>query len=360
MHSGNQDIHNPPQIILKLAESYFRLEIIPQATIIDRQPQALQQALKGMGDRHLLALNLPESLGGYSFKEIDFRRFQVMITKYSGALAFLQSQHQSAAAMLAKSSNEFLQKQYLPLMGRGEARVGVGFSHLRRRGKPIMRAIPVPGGYYLEGEVPWITGFDFFQDFIIGATTPDGQEVYGMLPFVKQENLEFSPPSALIAMSATNTVSARVSGYFLSSDRLVVVNPPQTLVREDKKKILAHSFFALGCAEAALEILDQVCYEKNSVLVRETWESLAIELKNCSDNIFEALSNEVPYQDKLALRVKAINLANRCAQAAVIASGGRSNDLDSNVGRVYREALVFSVSGQTTDTMEGSLKLLLN
>ncbi|MGB5634175.1 MAG: hypothetical protein WBM86_15540, partial [Waterburya sp.] len=54
-----------------------------------------------------------------------------------------------------------------------------------------------------------------------------------------------------------------------------------------------------------------------------------------------------------------IDLAQRCSLAAVIASSGAANDFNSNEGRVYREAMLFSISGQTTDVMEASLKSLL-
>jgi alkylation response protein AidB-like acyl-CoA dehydrogenase len=58
-------------------------------------------------------------------------------------------------------------------------------------------------------------------------------------------------------------------------------------------------------------------------------------------------------------RGRAINLALQCAQGAVIASGGAANIIDHPAGRVYREALQFSVSGQTGAVMENSLGQLL-
>jgi len=51
----------------------------------------------------------------------------------------LKTQHQSAGNAIANSDNESLKRDYLPLMGSGEILVGVGFSHLRRHGEPIMK-----------------------------------------------------------------------------------------------------------------------------------------------------------------------------------------------------------------------------
>jgi hypothetical protein len=76
--------------------------------------------------------------------------------------------------------------------------------------------------------------------------------------------------------------------------------------------------------------------------------------------MFAAISSvDSTYEDKLQLRSWAINLAGHCSQAAVIASSGAANYQDHIAGRVYREALLFSVSGQTRDVMAASLKKLL-
>jgi hypothetical protein len=92
----------------------------------------------------------------------------------------------------------------------------------------------------------------------------------------------------------------------------------------------------------------------------ESWKSLSHEVNNCQEKMLTATSSaNFMYEEKLELRAWAINLAGRCSQAAVIASSGAANYQHHTAGRIYREALLFSVSGQTTDVMEKSLKKLL-
>ena len=190
-----------------IIDSYLQESVAPQAQQLDRNSLALKLALQSMGDRSLLALRVPKKLGGTGWNEIDYRRFQIAIARCSGALAFLQTQHQSAVSQLAKSDNRSLQEEYLPYAARGKKLIGVGFSHLRRRGQPMLEAVEVKGGYLLTGEVPWITGWDFFDNFIIGAVLPDGRELYGILPFQNFSSksagtLMFSAPMKLIAITA--------------------------------------------------------------------------------------------------------------------------------------------------------------
>jgi alkylation response protein AidB-like acyl-CoA dehydrogenase len=67
-----------------------------------------------------------------------------------------------------------------------------------------------------------------------------------------------------------------------------------------------------------------------------------------------------PWEERLQLRAWAINLAVRCANAAVTVSSGAANYKNHAAQRVYREALVFTVSGQTTAVMEATLARLVS
>ena len=343
----------------KTAENYLQQIVAPQAAQIDRQPETLKQALKGMGERHLLALKVPQNLGGAGFQERDYCQFQILVARYSGALAFLQNQHQSAASMLAASNNQELKQKYLPYMSQGEILVGVGFSQLRRRGNPVMKAQTVEKGYLLEGEVPWITGWGFFDSFIIGATLPNGREVYGILSLKNQKQptggiINLTPPMELIGMTSTNTVAANIQGWLLEDNQVVAIKPAGSIDKKSQKNVLHHGFYALGCAQAGLDILKTNYEKKQLPFLYQSWQALQEELNNCYQAMLEAISDG-NYPEKLKLRVWAINLAGRCSHAAVIASSGAANNQDHPAGRVYREALLFSVSGQTTAVMEESL-----
>lgn len=357
----NEDFANQFQ----LTKVFFQQQVVSKANELDRHPQLLKSALQAMGDRSLLALKVPPEFGGAGLSELDYRRLQILMARSSGALTFLQTQHQSAAAMLAKSPNQLLQQQFLPQAATGDSLIGVGFSHLRRC-TPLMTASPTKEGYLLTGEVPWITGYDFFTHFILGATLPDGRELYGMLPLQNQlqgseGQISLSKPMALIAMNATNTVSAQINQWFLSRDRLITIKPEGSIHQSSRKNILNHGFFALGCAYAGLDVLQKMADQKQLVFLQESWESLTAEVKQCEQQAMTSIADsDATYQQRLKLRAKVINLAERTSLAAVIASSGAANYLNSSAGRIYREALLFSVSGQTIDVMEASLKSLLS
>jgi kynurenine formamidase len=87
--------------------------------------------------------------------------------------------------------------------------------------------------------------------------------------------------------------------------------------------------------------------------------SLKDELNDCRCRIRAALVDaSIDFQRKLYLRAWAIDLATRIAHAAVTVSSGAANYMHNNAQRVYREALVFTVTGQTRDVMAATLKRL--
>jgi alkylation response protein AidB-like acyl-CoA dehydrogenase len=344
--------------ILELTEEYLRSQIAPKANAIDDDPGALRSALQGLADLHLLALRTSKNPG---ITPLTFCAFQELIARFSGALAFLQTQHQSAASMLAKSENEALKQTYLPLMDNGQKLVGIGFSHLRREDNPPLKATPVEGGYRLRGHIPWITGFEFFQTVLIAALLPTGEAVYGMVPFTNVQHdgeIRLSQPMSLAAMTSTNTVTAELTEWFLPASHVAFVSPPGAIHRSDRANVLNHSFFALGCAQAGLDVVESTRQKKPFLAIAAAQNALIEELAECRRSIYAAYSKETSFDMKLKLRAGSIELAVRCAHAAVIISSGAANSTFHPAQRVYREALVFSVAGQTNAVLEATLEQL--
>ena len=349
---------------LRQIETFLKSQIAPQANQLDRHPEALKSALRQMGDRSWLGLKAPLELGGTGLSEAEYRRLQISMARASGALTFLQTQHQSAVAKLAHSDDRVLHREFFPYVVKGDRLVGVGFSHLRRSGTPIMQAQEKGTGYLLTGKVPWVTGYNIFSHFILGATLADGKELYAVLPLQNEVQssggkITVDRPMELIAVTATNTVSVNFDSWLLAGDRVVTINPAGAIHASSRRNILNHGFFALGCAYAGLDILQSVAEKKQLEFLSEPWQTLFEEVARQTELAIAAISDRhTTYQQKLRLRVKAIALAQRCSQAAVIASSGAANYLDSSAGRVYREALLFTVSGQTSDVMVASIQQL--
>ncbi len=346
----------------------LQAKIAPHACEIDADPVALKTALAQLAQQGWLALRVQHPAQDLQFQgqpldRLTYLKFQECISRHSGALAFLQTQHQSAAALIASSANDSLKERYLPQLATGKTLMGVGFSQLRRPGPPLVTAIPVADGYRLQGKVPWITGWRFFDSFIVGAKTPNQQVLMALIPFQKAHspqggNLQLSAPLRLAAMASTLTVTATLEHWFIPQADVVQLYPADWLHRRDQANVLHHAFFALGCTQAALDVMALAPATDMSQAVQATFHP---QLAQLQQQIYTAEETGcMTYRDRLALRARAILLAQQTALACVTLARGAALDTAHPAQRIYREALAYTVFGQTTDVMNATLAALMD
>lgn len=340
---------------------YLREEVRPQAQAIDRDPAALRLALDGLFQRRLMALKVSPELGGGGFDDVEFRTFQEEVARASGTLAFLQTQHQSAAAMLAKCDRPEIIRDLIADMSSGKRRIGVGFSQLRRSGPPIMRAIHTEGGYALEGDVPWVTGLGFYQEFLLGATLPDGECAFALVPLEDRPGLQVSEPMRLASMESAQTVSVKFDGYRVTPEEILMRRPKDFIAKNDTINITLQGQFLIGCAMAGVDVVREAAERRGLDFLNDSADSLATEIDACRAAMERSQDSLEPETapKRLKLRAWAIDLAVRCAHAAITVSSGAANSLDHAAQRIYREALVFTVSAQTTDIMRATIERLI-
>ncbi len=346
------------QNLLEEAIAFLQTDVKPRAQEIDQSVYALQIALTGMAERGFLAMRRPTEYGGPNMPELDFRRFQEEVARCSGSLSFLQTQHQSAVSIISKGDNDELKREYLPKMADGEKLVGIGFSQLRRSGPPIMRAEETDGGFILDGHVPWVTGWSFYPEFLVGSALPDGRSVFAIVPLVKGDRIGISEPMKLAAMESAQTVTVDFSRYFVPSTRVSSIAASGWIQTNDEITVALQRHFALGCAQAGLDILKEAADKKGFDFLAEAHQILAAELAICRSAVSSESTQEAATATRLEARAWAIELCVRCAHAAIAASSGAANSLNHPAQRVYREALVYTVSAQTVPIMEATLKRL--
>lgn len=345
---------------LDLAREYFQNEVLPRANAMDGDVEVLRDALRGLCQRGLMALRRPQEYGGPAWPEGDFRSFQEEAARTSGSLAFLQTQHQSAVSMIARGADEEFKQATLPLMSDGRLLMGIGFSQLRRPGEPIMTAVEDGDGFILNGEVPWITGAGLFSEFLIGAQLPDGQAVFGRVPLQSQTRgqgeIQVSQPMRLMAMESAQTVSARLTNWRMTAEETAFIKPSGWIQNNDMINVTLQGFFALGCARAGLDVVEAASARRKASALPRYLDLLLKELEECRVQMMES---SAPLEERLKVRAWGIDLAVRCAHAGVAATGGYANSLESRAQRVYREALVYTVSAQTSAIMEATMDRLI-
>lgn len=341
---------------LESAAAQLLETIAPQAEVLDRDPAALAGAIDWLGAQGWLALKVSPDWGGRGLSEVEYGQFREAAARCSGALAFLQAQHQSAAGLIAQGDNEALKQQYLPAIAQGTRRLGIAFSHLRRVDDPPIEGRAVSGGWEICGTAPWVTGLGHFSEAVLAVPTASGV-LFCLVPLVATEQRGAVQPGqamALGAMSSTQTAAVTFDRWFVPSDLVVGLKPIDWVQQFSRRGVLQGGYFVLGCTQAALDRLTAAFAEKRLLAIAATHDTLRQELERLRRAIY-GISPTAPYHQKLQLRGQAIALMGRAVQAALITQGGRAIVMPHPAVRLQGEANIFATSGQTLDIVAATL-----
>ncbi|MDM7325663.1 MAG: acyl-CoA dehydrogenase family protein [Thermosynechococcus sp. Uc] len=330
------------QPILTEIQTYLNSFVSPIANRIDQQKTLLSESLQTLGNLGIFRLGVPKAQGGLGCDRRTLWHLSLQLAQTSGALAFLVAQHQSALGILLEHTEGNVAQTYLADLVKGQVLIGVSFSHLRHN--PVdLQAQPTSKGYRLQGMLPWLSGFQHMTMFVAAAPLPDQRILFALMPFINAQQasggiLHLSLPLPLAAVPSTQTVQAEVVNWLVPPEDVVGISGADWIALRDRQQLLRSSAAPMGCARASLQILAERADAKNLYHhFRDRWHRLYDQIQGELENL------NPPYHAQL--RAAAIHLAIQTSQAALIASGGSALVLSHTVQRLYREAMLYTVSG---------------
>jgi alkylation response protein AidB-like acyl-CoA dehydrogenase len=255
----------------------------------------------------------------------------------SGCLAttFVWLQHAGAVRAVAASELSGVREEWLASLCRGTRRAGAVLGGLRP-GPASLVARPVPGGYRLDGEAPWVTGWGMVDVLLTVARIPavtrgdggDGDDVLWFLVDCRQSDVDsmMAEPLELGVVRASQTVHLTFRAHPVPRDRLVATMAYRDWPARDLAGLRTNGFLALGLTARCANLTGD--------------GSLAAELDDCRSRLNAAAPPELP-----AVRADASALAVRAAALAVTTAGAPAVLAGSHPARLMREAAFLLVFG---------------
>jgi alkylation response protein AidB-like acyl-CoA dehydrogenase len=255
--------------------------------------------------------------------------FRIVEILASGCLAttFVWMQHHGVLRAVADSP---LRDRFFAGLRSGRVRAGTAQGGLRP-GPPLLRVTSAEGGYVLDGEAPWVTGWGLVDVVLVAARSEDDLCHWLLLDAVPAAGLSVEPLE-LLAVTASRTVHMRFTGYAVPADRLVGTLPFAQWPGRDAAGLRPNGSLALGVATRSARLLAPADAGLAAALT-STVETVRSEL----DRVGQA--------DLPAARASASALALRCATGLVVATGARSVLAGQTAGRLLREAAFLQVFG---------------
>jgi alkylation response protein AidB-like acyl-CoA dehydrogenase len=307
---------------------------LADAAAVDADDTIPEAHLRGLADAGLYGIFAPVAAGGLG---LDAEVGLVIEELAASCLAstFVWLQHlRLLGAMLDPGTPAALREALLPAVVRGDVRGGVALAGLLP-GPPRLTARLVDGGWLLDGEAPWVSGWGIVDLLVVAARGPDDTTVTLLVDAREQHGLA-AARQRLGAVNASATVQLSFAGLFVPDGRFVS-QKPYDLVSAQSEGLRGNGSLALGVGRRCCALIGP--------------SALDDELDACRAELDAADTAAMP-----AARAWASEFAVRAAHVLAVRRGSRSALAGDDAERLAREAgflLVFGSRPAIKDALLG-------
>jgi alkylation response protein AidB-like acyl-CoA dehydrogenase len=304
----------------RLAEEVF----FPAALQVDATGEVPASHLDLLAEHGFYGLAAPRQAGGVG----EDPRFAGQVLEIlAGAClttTFVWMQHHSAVIAAAASTRDGIRETWLEPLARGRRRAGLALAALRP-GPASVRVRKVPGGYRLDGEAPWVTGWGHIDTMYTAARDADDTVIWLLVDAVAGPTLRVHPLE-MVAVSASRTVEVHFAGHLVAADRVTGTLPYREWPGRDAAGLRLNGSLALGLTARCCRLIGPSPLDGDLVACRAALDA--------------ATPETMP-----AARADASALAMRAASALAVYHGSRSVLLTDHAQRLLREAAFLLVFG---------------
>jgi alkylation response protein AidB-like acyl-CoA dehydrogenase len=296
---------------------------LADAAAVDAADTIPEEHLRGLADAGLYGIFAPVEAGGLG---LDAEVGLVIEELASACLAstFVWLQHlRLLGAMLDPATPIALAGALLPAVVRGDVRGGVALAGLLP-GPPRLTTRPVDGGWLLDGEAPWVSGWGIVDLLMVVARGPEDTAVTLLVDAREQQGL-LAARQRLGAVNASATVQLSFAGLFVPDGRFVGQKPYDP-VSAQAEGLRGNGSLALGVGRRCCALIGP--------------SPLDDELDACRAELDAAGTAAMP-----AARARASEFAVRAAHVLAVRRGSRSALAGDDAERLAREAGFLLVFG---------------
>ena len=297
---------------------------LADAVAVDAADTVPEDHLRGLADAGLYGVFAPVAAGGLGLAYLDVCAVIEELASACLASTFVWVQHlRLLGALLDPATPAALRTALLPGAIRGEVRGGLALAGLVP-GPPRLTAQPAAGGWVLDGQAPWVSGWGIVNLLLAVARGPQDTAVTMLVDAEEQPGL-VAARQRLAAVNASVTVRLSFSGLFVPDSR-VVGQQPFDPARHQSEGLRPNGSLALGVARRCCALIGP--------------SALDDELRGCRAELDAAATDAMP-----TARARASELAVRAAHVLAVRRGSSSALAGDPAERLAREASFLLVFG---------------
>jgi len=308
---------------LEVAERLADDLLFPTALATDQADRVPRRILDALAVAGLYGLYGPAEAGGLGCDQATGLQVVEILAGACLSTTFVWIQHHSTVRAVAACDIPGIRERWLEPLCRGKWRAGIAVAGIRP-GTSAVSAVPVDGGWIVNGDVPWVTGWGLIDVLRTAARGPEGEVVWALIDAVESATLTVDRLS-LVAVQSSVTVTVRFRHHFVPDERVMEREEYDDWLAHDVRGMRRNGSLALGVIGRCCRLLGP--------------GPLDAELADCRDALDRAADPEALARARAA----ASALAVRAAAALVVASGSRAVLLDQHPQRLAREAMFLLV-----------------
>jgi alkylation response protein AidB-like acyl-CoA dehydrogenase len=297
---------------------------LADAAAVDAADAVPEEHLRGLADAGLYGIFAPAEAGGLGLSGAEIGLIVEELASACLASTFVWLQHfRLLGAMLDPATPAALRETLAPAVVRGEVRGGVALAGLLP-GPPRLTARPASGGWRLDGDAPWVSGWGIVDLLLVVARGP-GDTTVTLLAGAREQRGLAAARQRLAAVNASATVQLSFDGLFVPDGRFVG-QAPYDPVAAQSEGLRGNGSLALGVGRRCCALIGP--------------SPLDDELDACRAELDMADTAAMP-----AARARASEFAARAAHVLAVRRGSRSALAGDVADRLAREAGFLLVFG---------------
>ena len=337
------------------------------ADALDAGTSSGAELLAQLAAADLFRIGVPKNLGGIGGSVSDSVNAIADIAEHSLTAAFVFWGHRTFIEYLLQSPNESLRERLLPSLLSGELAGATGLSNAMKYLcgiEPLqIAATPLPDGWQLDGQLPWVTNLRS-PNFVVAAAV---EPVNGVAPavvaiFSERQGVVRSPDLELIALRASNTAAVRLEVATVSHAEVIHAEAHRFLPQVRPAFLAMQCGMSIGLARASLNAAEQHGSRTRPVL-KPRLEQQQTELERAVAELHAGLADGRFGQGQsgaaalFRVRIRLAASVRDALELELEASGGRAYLLNCNreFVRRWHEAAFVPVVTPSLTQLQGEL-----
>ena len=332
-------------------------ELAPKVLDVDMKAEYPEAFLRALGLSGGFAGAVAKEYGGSGLGLVHTIRVMEEVAKTCLSTGFLVWCQTAAARYIQMSDNEAVKRTFLPRLATGELLAGTGLSNTMKSCDDIeeyrLAAKRVPGGYVVNGVLPWVSNLGPDHIFVTGCPVEGEQGLVFIVVDCSAADFKLVECAHFVALDGTRTLACHFKETFIPEAR-VLAHPDGSaayLRRIKPGMILAQMGMGLGLIVACAEMMRQSnkTHSHVNAFLDDQVDDIEAALAGARETSYalaQALDNDPVADvvlDILKLRLAGGELSLRAANAALLHMGAKGYLMRSPAQRRLREAYFIAI-----------------